>query len=322
MRNLILLYLGASLCLAQTTSSGPALIGAGFSSPFPLTIAPGQLLTLYVQPGSGYNPSGSLPAIAANFWNGTSVETMPVLQVSQATTGCSVPPNTVICANVLAVTVQIPFDIPISTGIVQRLPGGIAVSVNGVETPYVAAQAWPDHVHILTACDVIIAPAAARPFLQVHCAPMVTHADGTAVSANSPAVAGEELVAYATGLGQTNPSLTTGQPVAASSPTVTIFNLDFNYRPNALATSPLPGAPVALFTGATKDYIGLYQINFIAPAPPVGLQPCNDFAGVIATGLLKGIYSNLTVSVGSFYSFDGAGICVQPEPVLDPPAAR
>jgi uncharacterized protein (TIGR03437 family) len=330
MRNLILLYLGASLCSAQAISSVPSLMGAGFSNPFPLTIAPGQLLTLYVQPGSGYNPSGLAPAVSATFWNGTTVETMPVLQTSQASTGCgagsppssAVPPNTVVCGNVLAVTVQVPFDVPISSAIVQRLPGGIAVSVNGVETPYVAAQAWPDHVHILTACDVIIAPAGTRTFLQIPCVPAITHADGTSVSANSPAVGGEELVAYAAGLGQTNPPLTTGQPAAASNPTVSTFNLDFNYRPNALATSPLPGAPVALFTGATKDYAGLYQINFIVPTPPAGLQACTDFAGIIATGLLKGIYSNLTVSVGSFYSFDGAGICVQPEPVLDPSAVQ
>ena len=68
-------------------------------------------------------------------------------------------------------------------------------------------------------------------------------------------MAGEELVAYATGLGETNPALTTGQPAAQSSPTVTTFGIDFNYRANALATQPgavgvPPTAP--LFTGATK----------------------------------------------------------------------
>lgn len=76
---------------------------------------------------------------------------------------------------------------------------------------------------------------------------MITHANGTAVSSLIPAVAGEELVAYATGLGQTNPALTTGQPAAASSPTIATYNLDFNYRPNALATRPSPTAAVPLF---------------------------------------------------------------------------
>ncbi|MGB6945762.1 MAG: hypothetical protein WBE37_25415 [Bryobacteraceae bacterium] len=320
MRSLILICLGASLCLAQATSSGPVLMGAGFSNPFPIQAAPGQLLTLFVQPGSGYNPSAPLPTISATFWNGKSKEAMPVLQTVQASTACSVSPSPVVCTSVLAVTVQIPFDVPFSSGIVVSLPSAIAISVNDVETPYIAVQTWPDRVHILTECDVIISPGSGPSLLQIPCAPMITHADGTQVSVASPAVAGEELVAYATGLGQTNPPVTTGQPAASGSPTVSTFNLDFNYRPNALATSPLPTAPVATFTGATKGYAGLYQINFIVPPPPAGLQPCASFG--IASGIIEGVFSNLTVSAGSFFSFDGAGICVQPEPVLDPPAAR
>jgi uncharacterized protein (TIGR03437 family) len=309
MRSLILLCFCGSIGFAQTTSSSPALLGAGFSNPFPITVAPGQLLTLYVQPGAGYNSSSS-PTVSAAFWNGTASEAMPVVQTAQATSPCSVAPSPVVCTNVLAVTVQIPLDVPLSTAIVVRLPGAVAVSVNGLETPYVAAQAWPDHVHILTACDVIVSPTAAPNFLQIPCAPIITHADGTPVSVGSPAVAGEELVAYATGLGQTNPPLTTGQAAAASSPTVSSFNLDFNYRPNALATDPLPTAAVAPFAGATQGYIGLYQINFIVPPPPAGLQPCTSL--VVSNELVSGINSNLTVSVGSIFSFDGAGICVQP----------
>jgi len=141
---------------------------------------------------------------------------------------------------------------------------------------------------------------------------MITHADGTPVSVFGPAVAGEELVAYATGLGQTNPPLTTGQPASASSATVSTFSLDFNYRPNALATRPFPDAPVPLFAGSTQGYIGLYQINFIVPQPPAGLQPCVDFGASPAATAAGNIQSNLTVSIGSIFSFDGAGICVQP----------
>ncbi len=320
MRSLILICLGATLCLAQATSSGSVLMGAGFSNPFPIQAAPGQLLTLFVQPGSGYNPSAPMPTVSATFWNGTSEEVMPVLQTVQAITACSVGPSPVVCTSVLAVTVQIPFDVPFSSGLIVRLPSAIAISINGVETPYIAVQTWTDRVHILTACDVTSPAALPVSLLQVPCAPMITHADGTQVSVASPDVAGEELAAYATGLGQTNPPVTTGQPAASSSPTVSTFNLDFNYRPNPLATGPLPTAPIATFTGATKGYVGLYQINFTVPPPPAGLQPCSSFG--IASGIIEGVFSNLTVSAGSFFSFDGAGICVQPEPVLDPPAAR
>ena len=71
MRSLILVCLGASICFAQATSSNPAVVAAGFSNPFPITVAPGQLLTLFVQPGAGYNPSAPLPTISATLlgWN-------------------------------------------------------------------------------------------------------------------------------------------------------------------------------------------------------------------------------------------------------------
>jgi len=48
----------------------------------------------------------------------------------------------------------------------------------------------------------------------------------------------------------------------------------------------------------------------VVPQPPAGLQPCVDFAA--APAFAQAVQSNLTVSVGSAYSFDGAGICVTP----------
>ncbi len=273
---------------------------------------------MFVQPGTGYNPSAPLATISAVYWNGSADEAMPVLQVNQTSASCSGSLNTA-CANLLAVTVQIPFDAPILPLLgsnIALVPNSVAVSVNGMKTSYFGVQAAQNQVHILPACDVIVggSPGSTRvPGLP--CAPMITHADGRQVSAILPATAGEELVVYATGLGQTNPPLITGQPAAQSSPTVATFNLDFNYHPNALGTGPgAVGAPVTapLFAGATKGFIGLYQINFIVPPPPAGSQPCVNFAepAVIASGTV--VQSNLTVSIGSDTSFDGAGICVAP----------
>ncbi len=147
------------------------------------------------------------------------------------------------------------------------------------------------------------------------CAPLILHGNGQQVSWQHPASGGEELVAYATGLGQTNPPLTTGVPASASSPAVSAFNLDFNYRPNALATQPstvYPPANPPLFAGSAQGFVGLYQVNFVVPPPPAGLQACSNL-DFIASGPVGGlVLSNLTVSVGSRVSFDGAGICVAP----------
>lgn len=244
MRSLLLssmLVVCASLSPAQTMSSAPVLLGAGPASPFPLPVAPGQLLTLYVQT-SAASSTMTLPAISATYWNGSSQENMPVLQVVQPGSTCNAPSRDD-CAQVLAMTVQVPLDVAVICPLCASpfvVASSISVAVNGVNTSYVDVQPLQNHVHFLTECDVIIAGAASAALFTagLPCAPIVTHADGRGVSNILPATAGEELVAYATGLGQTNPALTTGQPAAQSSPTIAAFSIDFNYRVNALATQP------------------------------------------------------------------------------------
>jgi hypothetical protein len=235
-------------------------------------------------------------------------------------------------APMLAVTVQIPFGIPVVCPLCLTPPlppAIITVNVHGVASPAIGVQPLADQVHFFTQCDIIV-PGSVAGFSNggLPCAPVVTHADGTPVNASKPAKSGEELVAYATGLGETVPAVINGKPVIAALPTRTVFSIDFNYRPNALATKPGPlllgipspvapaGGPAVAFgtspsfTGATAGFVGLYQINFIVPPAPAGLPPCADPATVIAFANV--VQSNLTVSVGSNFSFDGAGICVQP----------
>jgi len=301
---------GISICWAQTP--GPVLLGAGNHTPFPLALAPGELVTLFVQPATAISRWAAY-TVSAGFVNGPS---MPVVQVVEASTGCNPPLSGAPCTQVLAVTVQIPFGIPLFCTLCAPplvSTAGIDVSVNGVTSPTVIVQPFQDHVHFLTTCDIIVAGANSAPPSNggLPCTPMVTHHDGSMVSNFLPAKVGEELVAYATGLGETNPALTGGQPAAQSSPTVTTFGIEFNYRLNALATE--------LFTGATKSYVCHYQINFIVPPPPAGFQPCVDTASIVASG--NYVRSNLTVSVGSSFSFDGAGICVEPLPTLGLPAS-
>jgi uncharacterized protein (TIGR03437 family) len=319
----------AGIVFAQ---SSPPVIGiAGYSAPVPLAVAPGQLVTLFV-PGSGSVVSGPVKAPAGPFPNklaGVSAvfrqgsdQPSPIIEVQpiKACTALDPPANS--CGSILAVTVQIPFNIetvcPLCLRPISLIPSQIAISVNGVQGQFSDVTAVADQVHFLTACDVTM-PVLQSSLTGLPCAPMVTHRDGKLVSAANPAAGGEVLIAYATGLGQTNPPQTTGQPAAAAASTLTTFAIDFNYRPNVLATKPagpsLLGVPppylVPLFAGATPGFAGLYQINFRVPQPPAGLQPCDALGTAIPYANV--VQSNLTVSAGSVFSFDGAGICVQPE---------
>ena len=73
MRSLISLL---RLCWPVFPSAGrkppvPFFVGAGFSNPFPLPVAPGQLLTLFVQPPGVLSPRDVLQASPRSFWNGS-----------------------------------------------------------------------------------------------------------------------------------------------------------------------------------------------------------------------------------------------------------
>ena len=103
----------------------------------------------------------------------------------------------------------------------------------------------------------------------------VTHADGSLVTQNSPAVAGETLVLYVTGLGLVSPPVPDG---AAAPPSplsyvteavgVQIQDQDGNLYPDT------PVTPA--FAGLTPGFAGLYQINFVMPSGvPSGLQWVN-----------------------------------------------
>lgn len=152
------------------------------------------------------------------------------------------------------------------------------------------------------------------------CAPLVTHADGSLVSAISPANAGEALTAWVFGLGSTTPAAATGQ-IARAAPAAEQFYLDFNYSINALATKPFTGDPDRVplkpaYAGLAPGYVGLYQVNFTVPEGPAnGIGRCAT-PGSYAPGT-NVIQSNLTVSIGGQFSFDGAGICVATQIPVD-----
>jgi uncharacterized protein (TIGR03437 family) len=293
--------------------------------PAPIKVAPGQILTFYVQGigssltqpvrASGNTLPSTLAGISATLQQGANrpvgiVDVRPVSTCGPSSdAGAGVFPQSISnCGKLTAVTVQIPFDIiTICSVCTGTLPSGYAptilwVTENGVDSAVIQLLAVSDQIHVLTSCDTFLTTTApSEIYSPLPCSPVVTHLDGSLVSFSSPAKVGEVIVAYAVGLGNTNPS--------SSAPTSITFSMQFNYLPNALPARP-SGSSAPLYTGATSGYPGLYQINFVVPPVPVGTPAC---VGLSASQLPPGsnaVQSNLTVSIGGTFSFDGAGICV------------
>jgi hypothetical protein len=207
-------------CGGLSGQNSPILTGSSYTLPSPIYAAPGQLVTVIVA-GVGYTflnttraaPGVDLPpslaGVSLGFWQNISVPGIPILEVHPFWTCGGQEPY--LCGPLLAVTVQIPFEaqcVPCSLPNGGVAEGQLSVQLNGSPvTISLYATIEGDQVHVLTNCDTFMSGINyAPPTAGLPCPSIVTHADGSMVSAASPAKAGEELVAYAVGLGQTNPA--------------------------------------------------------------------------------------------------------------------
>jgi uncharacterized protein (TIGR03437 family) len=288
---------------AQTR--GNVITAVGYAPPRPVRVAPGQVVTLFLRAGNiqldAPVSSTSLPlplslagfsvGMKQTFSDGNSLP-VPVIAVAPVQ-NCSavVPP---VCARGVALTIQIPYELfPNIEN--SRLPQNFAtlvVSENGVEGDPVPLEAVPDRIHILNSCDSTEPPSGI-------CLPAIFHPDGTAVTLQSPAHAGERLSLQSYGLGRPVSLPVTGAAspaLALSVPgTKVYFRFGADTRPARSGTPADPDSSI-LAPGS----IGVYQVNFLVPPLPDGLAGCT-----------LDTPSNLTVSIGRGSSFDGAGICVQ-----------
>ena len=194
-------------------TSGNMIAGMGYLFPSPVTVAPGQVTTVFVV-GS---VQGDITATVQQISN----HPAPVLGVTLASS-CTIPPSAP-CSSTTAVTIQIPYEIELPCGVCNLVfPSQLVVTVNGVAGAPIDLNTVADRVHILTACDTASGGSGSAPFNEVPCAPLVTHADGSMVTQGSPAQGSEEVVAYAVGLGATSPAVPTGKAATAATPTPTV----------------------------------------------------------------------------------------------------
>jgi len=300
-----------------------SVIVSGYTAPGPVSVAPGQIATFYVQLPSGVSPNIIGVTLLQQGSTNTNVPLQSLRTVSECPGGTAV--SQAACASLLAVTVQIPYELvpycPLCGRPVSATPPLLIVNQGGQPPAVIELNPLADEVHVLTACDVVLGAAPKPNFTGLPCSPLVTHIDGTMVSASSPANVGETLTAWVLGLGQTNPAASTGQPATIGAPAAETFNLDFNYSVNALATKPFQTSPDRilihpLYAGLAPGYVGLYQVNFTVPkGPQNGIAHCAP-PGSFAPGS-NVPQSNLTVSIGGQFSFDGAGICVNTQIPVD-----
>ena len=290
-----------------------------------IKIAPGQVIPLIVTGLQTVLPNGiarasgsSVPLSIDNIsvtltQPPTSYSTqLPIFSINQFN-HCGVVSPAPACL-VTAITVQIPFDIvvPNPAQVTPLQPSTvITINENGTISQAFLATPYPDRVHILQSCDI-----GGQTFETGTCYPLVTHADGSLVlqDASGPggplthtaAHPGEALVMYAWGLGTVSPAVKAGS-ISPNPPATVVapVNIRFDYIPNASPSLPTANVQFTavsqpFFAGLTPTEVGLYQINFVVPAPPSGAQNCG-----------APIESNLTISVDvSGQSFSGGAICV------------
>jgi uncharacterized protein (TIGR03437 family) len=312
----LLLLLGLSQALGQ---SGPTIVGPAYTVKSP-GFAPGQVVTFQV---TGLKTVLAGPAHAnivplPHVLSGISVKVnqyaiagsvsydAPLSSIVQ-TNVCSDPLAVTPDCMVTDITLQLPFELAFMPFNIED-PNVVSLTElvvieNGVSSKGFKIGMNGEGIHILTGCDP-------------HGAVCVTHADGSLVTDASPAVAGEEVVIYAVGLGPTTPGVATGAATPVPAPTVALpVYAQFNFSPNAgpaqlialpsqwtLSASYLPD-----FAGLTPGQVGLYQINVRIPATIPLVQACN------ASGAVLFVSSNLTITISGVYgSYDAAPICVKP----------
>jgi uncharacterized protein (TIGR03437 family) len=341
-------------CLCASGQTGPTLIGSGYNLPTTLRLAPGQITTLFVTGLKTVLPPGFVEATTVPLPKtlaGISLTLSPSIDKESAVPLLSIQ-QTPVCSSatspassastpdclVTAITVQVPVNLGLviydpNTGLQPTPVTVLVLNENGSPSKAFNVIPAPDKLHVLSDCDNYLIGSFKKSVpvgYDSPCGEMVTHGDGTLVTAASPALAGESVVVYAVGLGPTKPVVNSGDATPSNAPIVdrTVF-VQFDFHRNAAPSRPYPdpsigdtlGLTTPEFVGLTPNQIGLYQINIQLPNRFPAVQNCSLGLACSGNPIYCGgqIQSNLTINIGginssgsgSLASFDGAPICVK-----------
>lgn len=249
-------------CLAQQPPAAPAVNSNGivnnatFAGGTP--VAPGSIAAIFgtnLTDGSSCVPPSCNPAFRSN---GTLNTTMAGAQVTVNGT-----PAPIFYATPLQLGIQIPTELTGSTASLQ-------VSVGNQTSLSQMFSAGPISPGIFTATS------------DGRGAGAITHADGSAVTSQNPAQPSEVVILYATGLGQVQPFVATGELPSSPSSTVT---------PVVVAIDGVPVTPE--FAGLSGCCVGLNQVNVRIPA---STRSAPDIPLVLSIGAKQS--NPVTIAVG------------------------
>jgi uncharacterized protein (TIGR03437 family) len=308
---------------AQTTAQA----NLGYTIPNPIVVAPGQVITLFVPAlqGSPNAVANQLPLPTS--LSGVSVA---VQAAGMDTTGYpSLLPilrvDTFSFSTFTGITVEIPTegvcvtpnpDGTCTAAIHDQVPPSLTLTVqsNGVSLQPMTVTGHLGVGHILNSCDTVFGPPGAS------CENLIFHADGTYVSASSPAQVSETIVVYGVGFGFGAPTGTpkTGYPAMTDIALGPIdggnnYDLGFSYT-TANGQSPTNFVEPS-WAGLVGGYVGLYQINIVVPPAPAGTKPC-----VAPTANSSGFLNTILEPI--YPGGPAVWICVQVPPAAESRAGR
>ena len=325
MKALLIIALAGAYCFAGGQSS-PIIVSAGYSSPTPLEVAPGQVVTLFVRDvpraADGHLRSGkasalplptALAGISVAIVQSSGTVNAPVFAVRQESECQAAGVDEAACL-LTAIQIQVPYDLAadVSLSALKRvIYGSLAqarIDLDGRSGRSFALQPLPDNAHVLTSCDASWDTSAGK-----ECRRSVYHADGTVADANAPAKPGETIVVYAYGLGKTNANTVAGAAASSAAPVTDLLGAprlaatllkDFlntsSSSPRVFADSRTLGdvIPIA-YAGLMPGGVGVYQVNITLPQDLTS-YPCGG-----------GVHSNSVLNVTSLQGTESIALCIQ-----------
>lgn len=264
------MFLGSGLGLAGgphyellAGSRAPSVSGSGLSlnpqgvfnvfsfAPFGNPVAPGEFITVY---GTGLP---SIPAAKPPF----------PLGVNGARLLINNTPAPLYTATSTQVFAVVPYSVQGSTAT-------IVFDNNGTQSNAVVVPLAASAPGIAAVAQNGLGPGA------------ITHSNGSLVTAKSPALRGETVVIYLTGLGAVSPAVPDGTGATGLSRSNSVLAVYFNGACGG-GTQGCDASNI-LYQGLTPGYPGLYQINVTIPqntppslAAPVAIQTASGFTDLV-----------------------------------------